>query len=40
MAENLMLIKASLKKTMLAPSVEIDEEELDCEEIDELQGIC
>uniref|UniRef100_A0A914KUX8 HAT C-terminal dimerisation domain-containing protein n=1 Tax=Meloidogyne incognita TaxID=6306 RepID=A0A914KUX8_MELIC len=36
MAENLMLIKASLKKTMLAPSVEIDEEELDCEEIDEL----
>uniref|UniRef100_A0A914I6B9 HAT C-terminal dimerisation domain-containing protein n=1 Tax=Globodera rostochiensis TaxID=31243 RepID=A0A914I6B9_GLORO len=29
MAENLMLIKASLKKTMLAPSVELDDDELD-----------
>uniref|UniRef100_A0A914H6L0 HAT C-terminal dimerisation domain-containing protein n=1 Tax=Globodera rostochiensis TaxID=31243 RepID=A0A914H6L0_GLORO len=36
MAENLMLIKASLKKTMLAPSVEPDDDELDNkEEIEE-----
>uniref|UniRef100_A0A914GVH6 HAT C-terminal dimerisation domain-containing protein n=1 Tax=Globodera rostochiensis TaxID=31243 RepID=A0A914GVH6_GLORO len=32
MAENLMLIKASLKKTMLAPSVEPDDDELDNKE--------
>uniref|UniRef100_A0A914HKS6 HAT C-terminal dimerisation domain-containing protein n=1 Tax=Globodera rostochiensis TaxID=31243 RepID=A0A914HKS6_GLORO len=36
MAENLMLIKSSLKKTMLAPSVEPDDDELDNkEEIEE-----
>ena len=32
MVENLMIIKASLKETMLAPSVEIDDDETESEE--------